>query len=176
MISLTSVHNPPHNLLRRLLLLPAFLVFILTASGSLHAGITRLSEADRQHLLEDNFQMVYQVADIPPGVRQAFAENAKVPFHMADPGRPFLISCIVTDPELPVRRLVFAGISPDYCFIHYELGGINYGWHVVLFRLAGNGKANFIWGATCGQAFPSLEQLRKGLQAQQLHDSGDYRW
>ena len=161
MLSLTSYHNPPTNLLRRLLCLSLCLVGILASSEGLKAGITALREADRHHLLQDNFQIIRHVADIPPGVRQAFAEKAKLSqFHMADPGQPFQLTCIVTTPDLPGRRLIFAGISPGYCFIHYEHGGIAYGCDVELFRLVDNVKANFIWGETFHHAFNSLEQLR----------------
>jgi hypothetical protein len=166
MISVKSLPNRLTDRLRRLLLLSLGSVGILTLAGIINAGISALSEADRNQLLKENFQLVHRVADLLPGVRQAFAEHAKVaPFRMADPGQPFQVTCMVTNPDLPLRRLIFAGMSPDYCFIHYEQGGIAYGFHVELFRLVSNGKANFIWEVTFRRAFDSLELLRRGIQS-----------
>jgi hypothetical protein len=41
----------------------------------------------------------------------------------ANPGEAFQASDNIVNPDLPFRRLEFAGVSDSKCFIHYQYGG-----------------------------------------------------
>jgi hypothetical protein len=68
---------------------------------------------------------------------------------------------------LPSRRLIFAGVSQDRAFVHYEEGGIAHSYVIELFRLEPSQTAVGVWRGYCGPA-KSLADLR------QLLSAGDY--
>jgi hypothetical protein len=79
---------------------------------------------------------------------------------MADPGERFEATDVITDPNLPRRRLIFAGVSQDRAFVHYEEGGIAQSYIVELFRLEPSGTAVGIWHGYFGPA-KSLDEIRQ---------------
>lgn len=129
--------------------------------------------------MEDHFRMVKKVADLPTGVITAFAEHTKQsPFRMADPGEEFQVTDEVMKPNLPGRRLVFAGISDGYCVVQYESGGIAHLWWVVLFRLSSSGPAKVVWAASEPKwgGFATLSDLREAVRRGELRDDPRDSW
>jgi len=49
--------------------------------------------------------------------------------------------------EAPIRRLVAAGCTIDYCLVYYERGGGAHTWHVALFHWT-PAATRFEWGGT----------------------------
>ena len=86
---------------------------------------------------------------------------------MSNPGGPFN----ATDVEAfffdtPRRRLVFGGVSDQYCLVHYEYGGIAHGYMTVLFELSGS-QSRPLW-AHASDRYASLEQFVKEADAGEL--------
>jgi hypothetical protein len=79
---------------------------------------------------------------------------------MADPGKRFEATDVVTDPALPRRRLVFAGVAQDRAFIHYEQGGMVRFFVIEFFRLKSSETAAGVWSGFYGLA-KSLEDMRR---------------
>jgi hypothetical protein len=71
---------------------------------------------------------------------------------MCVPGKRFEATDVIPDPNLPTRRLIFAGVAQDRAFIHYEDGGIAHSYVVELFRLEPSETAVAIWNGYCGPA------------------------
>lgn len=138
-----------------------------------------MTDGDREHLLKDKFRIVTKVAELPPTVLAAMAEHTQQhPFRMANPGEEFQATDVITKPDLPGRRLVFAGVSGGYCVMQYEIGGIAHLWWVVLFRLSGKDAAKPVWAAraeTWG-GFASLEELREGVRRGKLVEDAKGFW
>ncbi len=138
-----------------------------------------MTSGDREHLLKDKFRIVTKVGELPPSVLAAMAEHTKQhPFRMANPGEEFQATDVIMKPDLPVRRLVFAGVSDGYCVMHYEIGGIAHLWWVVLLRLSGKEAAKPVWAARAEKwgGFPSLEMLREGVRQGRLIEDEKGFW
>jgi len=88
---------------------------------------------------------------------------------IADPGEKFEVTDVITDPDLPTRRLIFAGVAQDRAFIHYEEGGIAHSYIVELFRLESTYIAVGLWSGYRGPA-KNIEELKE-LVSEEGHDS-----
>ena len=53
---------------------------------------------------------------------------------MANPGKHFIEGDVIYDSSVPRERLIFAGVSGEKCFVHYEQGGRGHMYLVVFFE------------------------------------------
>ena len=131
-------------------LLAALFALLSSAPGISQTRTSLLSLSDKRYLETGSFQEVHTIAAIPQSVKVLLAEIEKSKhFAMADPGQPFQATDVVTDPSLPWRRLIFAGLADKYCLVLYEYGGFAAGSAVLLFKLEGS-QAKLLWGAYTG--------------------------
>jgi hypothetical protein len=135
--------------------------------------ILRLSEEDRRRFLEDDFSIVTSTAGIPLPVLRRFVEITKTQgVAFAEPRAKYQETDIVDAPRLPHRRLFFAGVSKQLCFIHYEMGGLGHGEYLVVFRVGG--RPELIWKAAWDRPTRTLKQLRDDLRAGRFRDQAAY--
>ena len=136
----------------------------------------QVSTGRPQHILTDQFTILTSVSTIPDRVLDRFRQLTKNDgVLLAEPGAYFQVTDVIVNSELPGRRLIFAGASKEYCFIHYEMGGIAHTYFVILFRLAGDG-ATFEWGARSDHAFRDLGELRKAIAEKRLSENPRGWW
>jgi hypothetical protein len=119
-----------------------------------------MSSAERQSFLGADYKVLRTVAELPAGIRKLYAVKGGSRIAMADPGERFEATDVITDPNLPGRRLIFAGVSQDRAFVHYEEGGIAHSYIAELFRLEPSETAVGIWHGYCGPA-KSLDEMRQ---------------
>jgi hypothetical protein len=119
-----------------------------------------MSSAERREFLNADYRIVGKVADLPAGIRKLYMVKGGSRVAIADPGEKFEATDVITDPDLPSRRLIFAGVAQDRAFIHYEEGGIVHSHMVELFRLESPDIAVGLWSAYCGPA-KSLEEIKQ---------------
>jgi hypothetical protein len=78
------------------------------------------------------------------------------------------------DPTLPGKRLIWAAIGGEYYVVHYERGGIDHSFHILVVKLTRDeSKPKVVWRAVGGPlkdytAF--LDAVRSG----KLDDRLDY--
>ena len=144
---------------------------------STSASITKLSSESKEYILrEDAFSGISSVKEIPASVLMKFSEIARDPnLTIANPGEKFQETDVISEEGLPLRRLIFGGISKDYCLIHYEQGGYAPSYNVILFKLSGK-SADFLWGGTRFKKIRGLSELRELIKADALDDSLPYSW
>lgn len=149
-------------------------IVMQTSSPGQTAGITRMADRDKQHLLtKDVFRSVSRVKQLPQSVKDWFAQRATDPkSYLADAGQKYQEGCIV-EKGLAPRRLILAGTADDHCFVHYEKGGRGRSYHVVVFRLSGD-KAKLAWHGVARSKVTNLDQLRRNIAAGTLSDELDY--
>jgi mono/diheme cytochrome c family protein len=134
----------------------------------------KLSAAEKAHIIDGDFTIEKNVDRLPAGLKSAFATLAKqYDFKMANPGEKFQVTDVIDEPGLPIRRLIFAGISKDRYFIHYEKGGIAHTFHLAVFDVSADGKVSFLWGGPGARA-ADLTQLRALVLSKQIPDSSNY--
>jgi mono/diheme cytochrome c family protein len=136
--------------------------------------IHKLSADEKAHVLDGDFSIEKKVDRLPDSLKSAFAHLAKeADFKMANPGEKFQ-ETDVTGPGLLSRRLIFAGISKDRYFIHYEKGGWAHSFRIAVFDVSSEGKVSFVWGGSGFSAANDLAQLRTMISGGKFADGGDY--
>ena len=120
----------------------------------------KMGSIERQDFLSANYKIVQKVADLPTGIRKLYTVKGGSRVAIADPGEKFEATDYITDPDLPRRRLIFAGVAHDRAFIHYEEGGIAHSYIVELFRLKSPDFAVGLWRGYRGPT-KDLEEMKR---------------
>jgi hypothetical protein len=130
----------------------------------------------KAHVLDGDFLIVKSVDRLPDGLKAAFCRLAGLrEFNMANPGEKYQEADVIVEPGLPFQRLLFAGISSDKYFLHYETGGIGHSYHVAVFSVDSERNVKFLWGGP-GKLAKDLNQLRATVAAGDYKDDQAYSW
>jgi hypothetical protein len=119
-----------------------------------------MSSDARRDFLNADYAILSKVSDLPAGIKKLYTVSGTSRVAIADPGRKFEATDLITDPDLPKRRLIFAGVAGDRVFIHYERGGIGLSYVVALFQLKSPDLAVGLWSGYRGPA-KDLEELKR---------------
>jgi hypothetical protein len=132
---------------------------------------TELSTSDKQHLLDGDCQVVTSADAFPQPIKNAFATVTQdKPFSLANPGTRFNATDVI-EPDLPQRRLVFAGVCKDLWLIQYEHGGIGLSVQVMVLNMESNNDVHFVWGGERNRPVPNLIDLRYAIVSGKFSDS-----
>jgi hypothetical protein len=122
-----------------------------------------LSAALRAHVKDARFGIVTSIRGLPLGVRDGLQTLfGSQSLDIAEPGAAFQVTNVIVSPKLPIRRLVAAGCSNDYCLVYYERGGTARTWHVALFHWS-PAATRFEWGATAPGGLATIDDVRKAI-------------
>jgi hypothetical protein len=70
---------------------------------------------------------------------------------------------VISNPKLPIRRLVAAGCSTDFhCLVYYERGGIAHTWQVALFQWT-PAATRFEFGGSAPGGFKTIDEVRNAV-------------
>jgi hypothetical protein len=136
-----------------------------------------LSKVDRDNVFKHDFSVVKDTEAIPANVKQSFAEITREPsFALANPGQDYQATDVVNPkkPQLPWRRLIFAGRSGDKWFIHYERGGIGHYYAIVLLSAEVGNRPQFLWGGVGFSGAQNLTELRALVAAERFSEKHSY--
>jgi hypothetical protein len=93
---------------------------------------------------------------------------------LADPGQNWNRTDAITDPTLPWKRLIWAAIDGDYYVVHYERGGIDHSFHILVAKFAKNdAKPKVVWHAV-GRQLKDYAAFLDALRNGKLDDRLDY--
>ena len=149
-----------------------YVLFAIAIQSVCHADVTKLAAEDRKVLQDSSrFHEVHSTSDLSPAiVALCGGDNGR----LAELGQNWNATCVITDPSLPGKRLIWAAVGGEYYVVHYERGGIAHSFHILVAKLSKNyAKPKVIWQAGGGPlkdyaAF--LEAFRIG----KLDDRLDY--
>jgi hypothetical protein len=114
---------------------------------------------------------------MPKSLKDSFARvTREQEFALADPGKKFQESDVVTTPRMPFRRLVFAGSCEDRWFLHYERGGRGHSYVILILRADSNGVLQFMWGGSGFYRAKTLENLRLAIASGKFADDVAFYW
>jgi hypothetical protein len=138
-----------------------------------YADVTKLPAEDRKVLLDaSRFHEVHSTTDVPFAILSLCDGGGDG--KLAEPGQKWNATDVVTDPSLPGKRLIWASIGGEYYVVHFERGGVDHSFHILVAKLAKNdAKPTAVWRAVGHQLkdYPAfLEALRSG----KLDDRLDY--
>ena len=149
----------------RLLYLCAVGVSVLAAvvAGRQAPASVALSRPLRDHVKDDRFGIVTSIRGLPLGVRDALQTLfGGQTLDIAEPGAEFQVSDVTGNPNLPIRRLVAAGCTIEYCVVYYERGGRAHTWHVALFHWT-PAATRFEWGGTAPGGLATIDDVRNAI-------------
>ena len=134
---------------------------VVTGSQAAPAGA--LPEPLRAHVKDERLGIVTSIRGLPLGVRDAlqtlFGSQA---LDIAEPGAEFQVTDVVSNPKLPIRRLVAAGCSSDHCLVYYERGGTAHTWQVALFHWT-PAATRFEWGGSAPGGLATIDDVRNAV-------------
>lgn len=148
--------------LQRLICASAVVLASVTTPGQTSAG-NALPASSRDHFNNDRFGIVTSVRGLPLGVRDELQSLfGSTYLDIAEPGAPFRAADVVTNANLPTRRLALAACSIDHCLVYYERGGIAHTWHVMLLHWTPE-KTRLEWGGAAPGGLTTIDALRKAV-------------
>jgi hypothetical protein len=129
----------------------------------------KVSQSTIRQFLSGRFSLIEDVRNLPPPVLRGFTEAGGSRLVIANPADDFESTDVIYDSSRPRKRLIFAGVSDDRCFVHYEQGGIGHSYILHLFRVSSNSMRP-VWKGYCPGRAANLEELRSWLaEARCLH-------
>jgi hypothetical protein len=109
-----------------------------------------LKTADEiESFVSGNFAIINRMEDLPASVSVFYKEADGKRFTIANPGERFEATDVIYDASVPRRRLIFAGVVGDKCFVHYEEGGRGLHSDLDLFKLTSPARAESVRSGTC---------------------------
>ncbi len=118
------------------------------------------SQLTRQQFLDGDFTIIQDVKLLPRPVLEKFTEqNGSRPV-IANPGKNFVVGDVIYDSSTPRERLIFAGVSGEKCFVHYEQGGRGHMYLLALFDLTSPSSVRPLWQGHCRGLAANISDLR----------------
>ena len=118
------------------------------------------SQLARQQFLDGDFTVIKDVRLLPRPVLEKFTEqNGSRPV-MVNPGKNFIVGDVIYDSNVPRERLIFAGVSGEKCFVHYEQGGRGHMYVLALFDLTSPRSVKPLWRGYCRGPATNISDLR----------------
>jgi hypothetical protein len=154
----------------------AFALLSLVIVKNVPAAVNNLPDDARADLQKKrDFVILKKVSDIPAAGLAAFrASQDDHDAKMADPGKKFQVTDVVTDKNLPSRQLQFAALSKSYLLIHHARGGNALGYYYVLLKRSG-ADYKVIWVGE-GERYSSYRKFLKGLKSNAIDDRHGYAY
>ena len=133
-----------------------------------------LSEPVRSRVEKARFETVTSIRGLPLGVRDGLQRLfGSQTLHIAEPSAKYQATDVIVEPNLPIRRLVAAGCSVEYCLVYYERGGIAHTWHVALFHWTPE-ATRFEWGGAAPGGLARIDDVRGAILSGQIKGPGKY--
>ena len=147
-----------------------YLLCVVATQSLCCANVTKLSADDRKVLQDSSrFHEVHSTGDLPPAILALCGDK------LAEPGQNWNATDVISDPNLPAKRLIWAAIGGDYYAVHYERGGIAHTYQVLVAKIAkGETKPKMIWQAM-GGPFNDYAAFLQALRIGKLDDRPDWR-
>lgn len=149
------------------------LAFIFAIQSWCCADVTKRPAEDRQALLDlSRFHEVHSTSDLPPAIL-ALCDGAG-DGKLAEPGQSWNATDAITDPTLPGKRLIWAAAGGEYYIVHYERGGIDHSFHILVAKLTkDDAKPKAVW-RTVGGSLKDYAAFLDALRSGKLNDRLDY--
>ena len=148
------------------------LLFTVAIQTLCHADVTKLPAEDRKVLLDaSRFHEVHSTKDLPPAVVALCVDDKG---KLAEPGQNWNATDAVTDPTLPWKRLIWAAVGSDYYIVHYERGGIDHSFHILVAKVRKNDAEPMVLWRAVGRQLKDYAAFLEALRTGKLDDRLDY--
>ncbi len=149
------------------------LLFAAAIQSLCCADVTKLPAEDRKALLDaSRFNEIRATSNLPSAILALCDGGGDG--KLAEPGQNWNATCVITDPTLPGKRLIWAAVGGEYYVAHYERGGIAHTFHILVAKLGKNdAKPTMVWRAV-GDPFKDYAAFLDTLRSGKLDDRLDY--
>jgi hypothetical protein len=149
------------------------LLFITAIQSLRYADVTKLPAEDRK-VLQDSarFHEVHSTSALPCAILALCDGGGDG--KPAEPGQKWNATCVITDPSLPGKRLIWAAVGSEYYVVHYERGGIAHSFHILVAKLTKNDAQPKVFWRAVGAPLKDYAAFLDALRTGKLHDSLDY--
>jgi hypothetical protein len=130
---------------------------------------TAMDEVERASFLDGNFMIADKMRALPSAIIAVYTELDGKRLTMADPGRQFEAGDVIYDASIPRKRLIFAGIQNQKCFLHFEQGGRGHSFLLVFFRLGSANGTKPVWVSYCNRPATDFADLRGMIRDGRCH-------
>src|SRR5271163_456085 len=117
-----------------------------------------MTQSARQQFLDRDFTIIRNIKFLPRPLLEKFTEQNGTRPVIANPGKDFIEGDVIYDSSVPRERLVFAGVSGEKCFVHYEQGGRTHLYLLVFFDVTA-GDAKPLWRGYCSGVAANVRSL-----------------
>ena len=147
-------------------------LFVVAIQSFCFADVTRLPAEDRQVLQDSSrFHGGHSTKELPPASVVLCVDDKG---RLADPGQNWNATDATTDPTLPWKRLIWAAVGRDYYVVHYECGGIDHSFHILVAKMTkSDAKPRIVWHAV-GHQLKDYAAFLDALRSGKLDDRIDY--
>src|SRR6266581_6316264 len=98
------------------------------------ADVTKLPAEDRKALLDaSRFNEIRATSNLPSAILALCDGGGDG--KLAEPGQNWNATCVITDPTLPGKRLIWGAVGGECYVVHYERGGIAHSFHILVAKL-----------------------------------------
>src|SRR5438876_12438783 len=111
-----------------------------------------------------NFAIIKDVQALPASILKACTEIGGSRHVLANPGHRFEATDVIRDESLPRKRMIFAGVSGNRWFVHYEQGGRGHSFRLAFFQVTSPSTMKPLWQGFCGPA-KDIADLRSQVRA-----------
>jgi hypothetical protein len=130
---------------------------------------TEMTQSERERFLDGDFTIVKDMKALPRPVLRLFTEEGGSRLLMANPGENFNSTDVIYDQSIPRKRLIFAGVSGDKCFVFYEQGGIGLSDILAFIALTSKETTQQLWKGYC-EPVADFQDLRSRVRSGQCSD------
>ena len=146
------------------------ILWSVVVTGNQAAAPAALSAALQDQVKNGRFGIVTSVRGLPLGVREGLQTLwGSRTLDIAEPGAEYQATDVIVKPGLPIRRMVAAGCTIEYCLLYYERGGIAHTWHVVLYHWT-PAATRFEWGGAAPGGLKTIDDVRKAVLSGEIKD------
>ena len=146
------------------------ILWSVVVTGNQAAAPAALSAALQDQVKNGRFGIVTSVRGLPLGVREGLQTLwGSRTLDIAEPGAEYQATDVIVKPGLPIRRMVAAGCTIEYCLVYYERGGIAHTWHVVLYHWTPE-ATRFEWGGAAPGGLKTIDDVRKAVLSGEIKD------
>ena len=148
------------------------MLFAIAIQGLCCADVIKLSTEDRKVLQDSSrFHEVHSTGDLPPAIVALCAGDKG---RLAEPGQKWNATDAIIDPTLPGKRLIWAAVGGEYYVVHYERGGIDHSFHILVARLAKDDAKPKVICQGVGGPLKDYATFLDALRSGKLDDRLDY--
>jgi hypothetical protein len=149
-----------------------YVLFAVAMQKLCFADVTKLSAEDRKILQDSSrFQELHSTKELPSAVVALCVDDKG---RLAEPGQNWNATDAITDPTLPWKRLIWAAVGSGYYVVHYERGGIDHSFHILVTKFpTDDAKPKVIWSGV-GGLFKDYAAFVDALQHGKLDDRVNY--